>query len=176
MSFLTPIAKYFGTIADRIICVVFAVVFAQVPVYIAQYIDVLSGAQMESQKMYDDLVGRAQKYELTIEEFLERLKANPDVLVKENAEASESAVNRYKNYTDALNALLHSSVWSKPFRLMKHYDPSIHSAMQFEPNLPLTGEGLIYALLGVVVAVLLIGLISSLFRVLFKRKKTEKAV
>ncbi|MEZ4777251.1 MAG: DUF2937 family protein [Bacteroidia bacterium] len=171
MSILSPITRSLGTITDRIICIVFAIVFAQAPVYMAQYIDVLSGAQMESQKLYEDLVERASKYELTIDEFLERLKANPDVLVKENAEASESAVNRYRNYTEALNALLESSVWNKPFRLIKYYDPSVNAAIQFEPNVPLTWEGIIYAFIGLVLALVIIGLFSSLWNALFKKKK-----
>lgn len=172
MSILSPVTRSIGTLTDRILCIVFAIVFAQAPVYMAQYIDVLSGAQMESRKLYDDLVERASKYDLTVEEFLERLLSNPDALVKENAEVSQSAVMRYKNYTEALDALLNSAAWVRPFRLMKYYDPSINAAIHFEPNVPLTWEGIAYGFIGMVIALLLIALFTRIFQAIFRKKKT----
>lgn len=171
MSFFLNIFGSIGSLADRIICVVFAVVLAQAPIYMGQYINVLSGAQMESQKTYDDIESRAKKYQLSVDEFIERLIANPDDLVRENAEVSMNAVERYKDYTEALNALLNSNIWLKPFRLMQHYDPSIQAALQFKPGVPLTLEGVVYGLIGVVLAMLLISLFKRIWKSVMPKKK-----
>jgi hypothetical protein len=174
MAFLKFFFGSVGSLVDRVVCVLFAIALAQAPVYIAQYIDVLAGAQMESQKTYDDLEERAAKFDLTLDEFLTRLINNPDPLVKENAEASASTVDRYKRYTEALNALLYGSVWAKPFLLARHYDPSINAAMHFEPNVPLTMEGAVYALAGVLIAMLIMGFFRFIFGKIFGGKKEEK--
>ena len=173
MAFLNFFFGSVGSLVDRIVCVLFAIALAQAPVYIAQYIDVLAGAQMESQKTFDDLEERAAKFDLTLDEFLGRLLNNPDPLVKENAEASASTVERYRKYTEALNALLDSSPWAKPFRLVQYYDPSVNAAMHFEPNVPLTFEGAFYALAGVLIAMLIIGFFRWIFTKIFGRKKEE---
>ena len=175
MVFLKFFFGSIGSVIDRILCVVFAVVLAQAPVYIAQYIDVLAGAQMEAQKTYDDLDNRAAKYEMTVKEFLDRLLENSDPLVRENAEATASTVDRYVRYSAALDDLLNSSALSRPFKLMKHYDPSIHAAMKFEPNVPLTIEGAFYALAGVLIALLIIGFFRMIFNKIFTSSESENA-
>ena len=173
MIFLKFFFGSIGSLADRVICVLFAIILAQAPVYISQYVNVLAGAQMESEKIYDDLENSAAKFNLTLDEYLGRLLSNPDPMVKENAEVSSSAVNRYRQYSEALDALLNSSVWSKPFRLMQYYDQSIHAAMKFEPNVPLTYEGGFYALAGVLIAMLILGLFRTIFGKIFKSEDAE---
>lgn len=152
----------FGNLADRLICVAFAIVFAQVPVYMAQYIDVLAGAQMESGKMHKELEEVASNYNLRIPEYLDKLMNNPDPMVRDNVAIQKNAEDRYQKYSLALTNLTERSVWVRPFYLIRHYDPSIHAAMHFEPNFPFTWEGAIYAILGVIVALMLIGLVKTI--------------
>ncbi|GAB4429865.1 MAG: hypothetical protein OHK0039_48540 [Bacteroidia bacterium] len=169
MSILRKIFAPVGSLIDRILCVVFAVVLAQAPVYMAQYIDVLSGAQMEAGNLYRDIERLASGYSLTVEEYLAQLAGNPDRMVSENAQMQQTAVLRYRRYTDALGDLRESSAWGRPFALMRHYDPAIHAALNFEPNVPLTTEGAAYAGLGIVLALLLIGLVKWIGSLIFRR-------
>ncbi|MEM7658056.1 MAG: DUF2937 family protein [Bacteroidota bacterium] len=171
---MSRLLKSFGSLTDRIICVLFAVLFAQVPVYISQYIDVLSGARMEAQKVYDDVAEVANAYQQSVDQFLEDMTNHPDQKVRDMSSVQLNTVQRYHRYTEALEALTERAAWLKPFYLIRHYDPSIHASMFFEPNVPLTIEGAIYALMGLIVALLLIGLVTGIVqRVRNSRKKEE---
>ena len=156
---------------DRIICIVLVVIFMQLPMYINQYVDVLSGARMEAKRTYDDMESRAGENGLSIAEFVKRLKDNEDVIVRESGEVSENVVSRYEKYSEALEALTTGSVWVRPFRLMAHYDPTINAAIRFEPGLPLNIEGIIYGIAGLAFSLLIVGLGRGLAKRLFGKKK-----
>lgn len=158
MSFMLT---YIGNLTDRIICVAFAILFAQAPVYMAQYIDVLSGAQMEANKIHQELETAAGNYNLSIQEYLDKLLNNPDPMVRDNISIQKNAEERYQKYTEALADLTEKGPWMRPFHLINHFDPSIHAAMHFEPNFPFTWEGAAYAFIGVLLALLLIGLVKK---------------
>lgn len=172
MSILSKIFAPLGRLFDRIVCVVFAVVLAQAPVYMAQYIDVLSGAQMEAGKLYAELEGAAQAFGLEVDPYLDKLAANADPMVSNNAQIQQNAVGRYYRYSEALAALRDRSPWVRPFQLIRHYDPSIHAALDFEPNVPLTIEGAVYAGLGVLLALLVMGFFQWLGGVIFRKRRT----
>lgn len=175
MSLLQRVLTPFGEILDRIICIFLVLLFMQLPMYINQYVDVLSGARMEARRTYDDLGSRARENGLSVVDFVERLKANEDVIARESGEVAENVVARFEKYSDALDALTRGTVWSRPFQLMAHYDRSIHAAMHFEPGLPLHAEGLIYALVGLVFALLIVGLGRWLVKRMFGKKKRSLA-
>jgi hypothetical protein len=168
--------KSIGTLTDRIVCLVCAVVLAQVPVYIAQYTDVLSGAHMEAKKVYDEVVEVANNYQLSVEQFLEEMGSNPDEKVRDMSGIQQNTVDRYLRYDKALTALTKGSLWLKPFALIRHFDPSVHEAMFFEPNVPLTFEGAIYAFLGLLIALLLIGLVKRIGKSIRRSRDKSKAM
>ncbi|MEL6672147.1 MAG: DUF2937 family protein [Bacteroidota bacterium] len=173
---MQTILKPLGNVADRIICVVMAVLLAQLPVYINQYVDVLSGAKQESEITYKELVSIASSYNRSVDEYLEELMANPDRMVRDNAEVSQSTVQRYKKYAQALEALSTGPSWMRPFKLARHYDANIHSAIQFEPNIPLTFDGLLYGFVGLLLGMALVGIFRSIWRSLTGNKKTEESI
>ena len=162
MSFLKKFFGLFGNLGDRLVCVFFAFLFTQVPTYINQYTDVLAGAKMEAQKTYVELDESAAEFNLTVDAYLKKLVANEDAMVRENAEVSLNAVERYRRYQEAFEALTSASLWTRPFSLLKHYDKSIHAAMQFETNIPITVEGGVYAFVGVLIGLLAIALFTSI--------------
>ena len=171
MSFLQRVLTPFGEILDRIICICIVALFMQLPMYINQYVDVLSGARMEAKRTYDDMETRALANGLSIAEFVKRLKDNEDVIARESGEVSENVVSRYEKYSEALEALTTGSVWVRPFRLMAHYDPSINAAMHFEPGLPLNIEGVLYGIAGLAFSLLIVGLGRGLAKRIFGKKK-----
>ncbi|RMG70709.1 MAG: DUF2937 family protein [Bacteroidetes bacterium] len=172
MSFLSKLFLPIGSLVDRLICVAFAVVLAQAPVYMAQYIDVLSGAQMEAGKVYEELSVAARAFDLEVDPYLDKLAENADPMVRSNAEVQQNSVRRYRRYTEALKALRDRSAWVRPFMLMRHYDPSIHAAMDFEPNVPLTIEGAVYAGLGVLLALMVMAFFKWLAGLIFRKRPT----
>lgn len=152
-----------GNLADRILCVVAAIILLQAPIYMNQYQNVLSGAQMESEISYERLRQIAADFEQTLTEYLDELLANDNPKVVANAEADQEQVERYESYSDALESLQSASVMTRPFVFASHYDPAIASAVIFEPGLPMTMEGFVYALVGIVGMMLLIALIKRIF-------------
>ena len=56
-----------GSLLDRIMCILAAVLLAQAPMYMNQYLDVLAGARLESIKLYEDLEQTAARYNQTVE-------------------------------------------------------------------------------------------------------------
>lgn len=164
-----------GNLVDRLLCVAGAIVLAQAPVYMAQYVDVLSGAKAESGIMYEELSGLAKSYNLDLETYLDKLAANPDPMVRDNVAVQQSAVARHEKYVAAFDAITGASIWTRPFRFMQHADPTISQAVVFEPGLPLTMEGGVYALVGVVLIMLILGLIRRIGRRMRKATKDDYA-
>ena len=174
---MSKILKTFGSLTDRIICVICAIVLSQAPVYMNQYIDVLSGAHQEAATTYAELESRALQYNLSVDQFLKQLRENDDQMVRDNAEVSQNVVDRFLNYQQALQALQKSNVFTRPFALIRHFDRKIHNAIQFEANIPFTWEGVIYGIVGIVIGMLISGLLGSLFNRIFgTRKKTTTYV
>ncbi|MEO1451555.1 MAG: DUF2937 family protein [Bacteroidota bacterium] len=164
-----------GNLVDRLLCVAGAILLAQAPVYMAQYIDVLSGAKAESGIIYDELSALAKSYNLDLESYLDKLASNPDQMVRDNIAVQQSAVERHERYVEAFDAITNASIWTRPFRFMQHADPTISQAVVFEPGLPLTVEGGVYALVGVLLVMLILGLIRRIGRGMRKATKDDYA-
>lgn len=152
-----------GNLTDRILCVVAAVVMLQTPIYMNQYQNVLAGAQMEAALSYNRLTQIAADFDQTLREYLDELLANDNPKVVANAEEDDEKVKRYESYTASLEAFQQANVFSRPFVFLRHYDPQLGNAVEFQPGLPITMEGFVYALLGILIAMLLIGLIKRVF-------------
>lgn len=177
MNILAKIFSPIASIADRIICVVAAITLAQGPNYIAQYTDVLSGAEMEARKTYEEVQGRATAKSMSVDDYIAKtIDETPRGIEAWNfVQDSKKSVERYQNYHEALLALQNSSLWKRPFVLTYYYDASVHEAINFEPNVPITTEGAVYGLIGVLIALVAIGLVKALLNLIFgKKKKTVK--
>lgn len=166
------IFNFFGNLTDRIITVLLALILSQVPIYMNQYTQVLSGAHMESESTFLELEARAAQYNQTVEAFLYELTQNEDPKVKDNAEVSLNTVERYLDYDKALRSLEASNAFTRPFNFIKHFDQRIRTALNFKPGILLTWEGFIYGLIGVILAMILMGL----FGKIFTKKKIEPVV
>lgn len=158
---------------DRIICLAFAIFFAQAPNYIAQYVDVLSGAHMEAERTFTKVSEQAMQFGMQADEYIrttieDTAEGSP---ARQLIEVTANTVKRFYNYQKALTAIKNATPWARPFVLLQHYDPQIHSAIDFEANLPITVEGGVYALIGLVIALLFISLFKYLFGVIFGTKK-----
>jgi len=175
MSKLMKIFSPVGALADRIICVFLAVLFAQGPTYIAQYMDVLSGAEMEARNTYENVENRANQRGLSVGEYVDKtIEETPrGIEAWDFVQDTKNTVDRYERYSKALTALKNSSLWKRPWVLATHFDQAIHKAIQFEPNVPITQEGAVYGLVGVVIALILIALVRGLFNLIFGKKKQK---
>lgn len=175
MRWLSTLFSPIVTLTDRVVCVLFAVAFAQGPTYIAQYMDVLSGAEMEARNTYERVEDRAIQRGMGVNEYIQQtIEETPrGIEAWEYVQDTKGTVERYQRYRAALDALERSSPWTKPWVLAYHFESSIHKAIRFEPNVPLTYEGGMYGLVGVVLALLLIGAIKGLLRLFSGKRRTS---
>ena len=63
------------------------------------------------------------------------------------------SITRVDTLETAQSAIQHASLWTRPFVFLRHLDPAIARATWgiFQPAVPTTLEGLVYALLGMLV-------------------------
>ncbi len=162
--------KSIGELADRLICIAFAIFFAQGPLYIEQYLHVLTGAKTEARIAYEDIEKRAASLipPLSVEEFIAHHLDSEDNVFQESGKHFQEMVVRLKNYETAFEKLTTCSVWEKPFVFIQYADPKLKSAMEFKPGFPFSREGLGYALFGAIAGLIIV----SIIRALFSKKTT----
>ena len=160
---LSPIFRTVETLFDRALCVVGAVAFAQLPEFIQQYRQRLGGHLDEARRQLAEFVAIASHAKLSLPQFIERTATNPDATVAQLGGVMRNAVLRVDQLTAAEAALSIASLWEKPFVFVRYIDKGIARATWeiYLPAVPTTGEGLIYALTGMLT---LLGLYHGLIR------------
>lgn len=150
---LKPVANAGEKLIDRLLCVLGAVVFAQLPEFIQQYLQRLGGRLDEARRQLAQFADIAAQSKLTLADFIERTRLNTDASVARLADVMRDTVARVDTLTAADTAIRDAALWEKPFVFFAHLDPSIARATLsiYKPAVPTTVEGLIYAILGVIV-------------------------
>ncbi len=135
---------------DRILCVAGALVFSQAPEFAQQYLQRLGGHVDEAKRIVKQYQETAAQSGLSLDTFIARTNANADAAVAKLGGVMSSAVARVQELEASQGAIQNASVWTRPFMLVRHGDPEIAEATWqiFKPALPITGEGLLYAIIG----------------------------
>ena len=160
---LRPIFRTVETLLDRVLCVLGAVASAQLPEFIQQYRQRLGGHLDEARHQLAEYTTIATRSKLSLSQFIERTSTNSDTIVSQLGTVMRNAVLRVDELTSAEASLSHASLWAKPFVFFSHLDPSIARATWdvYLPAVPTTGEGLVYAVAGMIT---LLGLYHGLIR------------
>jgi hypothetical protein len=127
-----------------------AAAFSQFPAFVQQYMQRLGGHRDEALR------------------FVENLKARNGVDTNLLAESEK----RLYDLSQAIDALAIAGNFSRPRAFVEYFDPEIVRATAhiFQPAVPLTPEGFVYAGIGVIVGVMLFSLITLPFA-LFRRRR-----
>ena len=160
---LRPIFRTVETLFDRAVCVIGAVAFAQLPEFIQQYRQRLGGHLDEARRQLAEFVAIATHAKLSLPQFIERTSTTPDAGVAQLGGVMRNAVLRVNELTAADAALRDASLWAKPFVFFRYIDAGVARSTWeiYRPAVPTTGEGLIYALAGMLT---LLGLYHGLIR------------
>jgi Protein of unknown function (DUF2937) len=155
MSWTTPLRPLFRAgegLIDRVLCLLGAVAFCQLPEFIQQYLQRLGGHLDEARRQLAQFEAVAAQSQLTLPQFIERTAANTDTAVARLGGVMQSAADRVTELSAAESALRNASLWEKPFVFFSHLDPSIASATLdvYKPAVPTTVEGLVYAAAGMI--------------------------
>lgn len=155
---MRPVEKLLGAgegLLDRVLCVVGAVAFSQIPEFMQQYMQRLGGHLDEARHQLVQFEQAASQSGLTLQRFITQTSTNADTAVAKLGGVMTRAVTRVDSLEAAQTALQNASLWTRPFVFLRHLDSSIaHGTWSiFRPAVPTTAEGLIYALLGMVVLI-----------------------
>ena len=143
----------FDSLIDRILCVLGAVLFSQGPEFMQQYLQRLGGHLDEARRQLAVFQQTATQSGLTLDQFITQTAANADPAVAKLGGVMSAAADRVDTLSSAHEALLHASLWERPFVFLGHLDAGIARATVtvYQPAVPTTAEGLVYALTGMLV-------------------------
>lgn len=155
MSWTAPLRPLFRAgegLLDRVLCLLGAVAFCQLPEFIQQYLQRLGGRLDEARRQLAEFEAVARQSNLSLSKFIERTSANTDEAVAKLGGVMQGAIDRVNELASAESALRNASLWEKPFVFFAHLDRSIASATLdvYRPAVPTTTEGLIYAAAGMI--------------------------
>lgn len=136
---------------DRIFAVVGALVCAQAPMFIQQYSQQLSGRVAELKLQVGAIANVAAQGNKPVTQYIQRFLDSGDQDFMLQGELMQKMTLRYGHLSEALTDLGTSSMWSKPFVFMRDFSWDIAQSTftDFQPGIPFTLEGFIYALIGI---------------------------
>jgi Protein of unknown function (DUF2937) len=155
MSWTAPLRPLFRAgegILDRVLCLLGAVAFCQLPEFMQQYLQRLGGHLDEARRQLAIFENTAAQSQLTLPQFIDRTTTNTDTAVARLGEVMQDTLDRVAELSTAEAAIRNASLWEKPFAFFANLDRSIASATLdvYKPAVPTTTEGLIYAAAGMI--------------------------
>jgi hypothetical protein len=149
--------RVFDGVIDRVLCVGGAILFSQGPEFMQQYLQRLGGHLAEAQRQLGLFQQAATQSGATLEQFITQTRANPNAGLRQLGAVMNDAAERTASLQSAHDALLNSSLWTRPFVFLRHLDLGIAEGTWtvYKPAVPTTLEGLLYALTGMLVLLLL---------------------
>jgi hypothetical protein len=137
---------------DRILCVLGAVLFSQVPEFMQQYQQRLEGHLDEARLVVNRFREAAAQSGMSLDQLVAGAAQNPDRSMGKLGGVIQAAVLRVDQLDASDAALRNASILGRPFVFFAHLDRGIARATLsiYKPAVPTTAEGLIYAGLGLV--------------------------
>ncbi len=139
---------------DRLVCVLGAVCAAQAPEFFQQYLQRLGGHLAEINRQLVAYHAAAQAAGKPLAQFIAETTAHADPGLAKLGTTMDATVQRAEHLAAAHFALTDASVWSRPWEFFAHLDVEIvrGTAAIYQPAVPTTAEGAVYAAVGLGVA------------------------
>jgi hypothetical protein len=133
---------------------------SQAPEFAQQYNQRLGGAVDELRAIVRQFDADANRNGLNREQGLQRIERAPDAFIAARGEAQRQVISRFERLDAQKAAMDAPDVWTRVLAMVRNYDAEIgRRAMgDFRPAMPLTAEGLFFALIGFAAGVLLTGI------------------
>ena len=167
MRWHKPLFSAGETLIDRILCVAGAVLFSQAPEFMQQYLQRLGGHLAEARRQLAQFEEVARQAGRTLHELAAQYAANADPAVVGMSRLIGETETRVAVLSTSESALRATSVWERPFVFLRQLDWEIARGTGdiYKPAVPTTLEGMLYALVGVVVILTVYhGLVAPLVR------------
>ncbi len=173
---LRPLGRVGESLVDRVLCVAGAVGLSQAPEFFQQYLQRLGGHLDEAKMRVAQYEAVAQQSGITLRQLIETTKAQPVEPVAKLGRVIDDAETRMQSLAAAETALREASLWERPFVFMANLDMDIASGTWavFKPAVPVTLEGLVYAAVGMVLALVIYqGAIVAPCRAIARRRRPD---
>jgi Protein of unknown function (DUF2937) len=174
--------RWVGGILDRIFVVVGALLFSQAPLFMHQYRQQLAGHVAELQLQVEVMRNAALLSGKTLEQFVSKFLQSSDTDFSRQGQIMQGMVQRWHELSEGLHSLDNSSIWARPIAFFSHFNIQVAKSTlnSFTIGIPITMEGLIYAILGIFFGYALFHLIAKIFTTLFhfllRNKKSENSL
>ena len=159
-----------GSLFDRLSLIVGAFLGSQIPSFMLQYQQHLSGKVDALHQLMVQLYQMASLSQKSLELYIQKFKENPDPDFVRQGEFMEGIVEQFNNLQLAFTHLQESSFWLRPFYFIKDFQSDIGRSTyaSFEPGYNLTIEGLCYTFLGMFFGWILYRAILNIFAASWK--------
>ena len=139
---------------DRVVCVIGAGLFSQLPEFIQQYLQRLGGHLDEARRQLEQFQAVAAKSGLTFHQLVANSLASTEPTVARLGGVMRDTADRVDALAAADAAIRHASMLTRPLVFLRHIDlPIAHATWTiFRPAVPTTIEGVVYAACGVLLA------------------------
>lgn len=169
-----PFIRFLFTILDRLFVIAGALLGVQIPLFILQYTQRLAGHVGELNLLLNKLRELANQSHKSLEQYIAKFLASNDSDFVGQGEFMLGVVNRWESLNKALNDLMSSSIWERPFVFIKElqYDIARSTFHDFQPGIQLTVEGFVYMFLGTIFGICIYQLLRKIICLFAQSFKT----
>jgi Protein of unknown function (DUF2937). len=163
--------KIIDGLLDRIVALLCALLFAQVPQFIAQYTQRLGGHVDELTRIVGQYTQAAAEVGKSLEQFVATHLTSAVADFVNTGKIMDENISRLNMLTRALGELNTASAYNKFIVFLKDLDTGIfkNTFQNFIPGVPVTVEAIVYALIGLIVGMLIYHAIKWVMVVFYKK-------
>ncbi len=149
-----PIGRIGETLLDRLLCVAGAVTLAQAPEFFQQYLQRVGGHLDEARRQLARYEQVARETGVTLQGLIDTAREQTAAPVVKLGDVIAETQARVADLEAAEIALRTATDWERPFVFLRVLDASIAARTWevFKPAVPVTLEGMAYALAGMILA------------------------
>ncbi len=150
------VLRWITGLLDRLFVVVGAFLGSQIPQFIQQYSQQLAGHVEELNYLLEQLHQVASYSNKTLEQYINKFLNNSDPDFLHQGEFMQTMLSRWQDLSIALQSLLESSIWTRPYAFIAHFNYEIAKSAfySFQPSISLTLEGVCYTGVGLLIGYL----------------------
>jgi hypothetical protein len=139
-------------VVDRVLCVVGAVAFSQLPEFMQQYLQRLGGHLDEARRHLARYQEIAADTGATVGGLAARFNESADAATAKVGGVIADTVARVNGLEAAQAAIQNAGIFGRPVAFLRHVDAEIARGTWsiFKPAVPTTTEGVVYAAAGIV--------------------------
>lgn len=157
--------EWFPKLIDRIFALITALIFLQIPLFIQQYTQRLAGHLDELRYQVSLISEVSTQSGKTLQEFISKFVHSADFDFARQGDLMQAMVERLDKLNNSYLGLHHATLLKKPFIFLYYSDWEIVKSTfrSFKVGIPLSIEGIIYGVVGLVVGYFAFTLITRAF-------------